>query len=160
MGKREDMERLHRLHDGELDAEARAAVEAGLSDDDRARLAAMDELGAALRHTASAEADGFDVADAVMAAIGKQATAPLPAPTPITSARRWRARAIWASTAATLAAAAAAALFLVTRPAIPPHGDACSIESLEVSGEQATVLDLTDAHGHDTGTVVWLDEED
>ncbi|MSP62967.1 MAG: hypothetical protein EXR72_22055 [Myxococcales bacterium] len=161
-----DPRRLHRLHDGDLAADERARVEAGLSDEDRARLAAIEQVGAALRNTLEAEAAGFDIAAAVMARLpASPATAGV---TPISAARSWRSRArgvlgsrsVWLSTA--VAAAAAVLLF-----ALPWGGgvaeaatDECEIESLEVTGASATVLRLPATRGEGTSTVVWLDEEE
>lgn len=154
MRTKEDDRRLHRLHDGELEVGARAAVEAALTDEDRVRLAALDDLGRAIRDTLSAEAEGFDVAAAIMAAL----------PTPLGSAKRSRmrvvmaSRAMWASTL--VAAAAAMALWVAPWRGESVSSDGCQIESIEVSGASATVLNLPDALGKPTGTVVWLDEEE
>jgi hypothetical protein len=67
-------------------------------------------------------------------------------------------RMVWASGAA--AAAAVFAIYLGGgMRAIASNG--CEIESLEVTGATATVLQVPSAeHGDDTTTVVWLDEEE
>lgn len=159
---------LHRLHDGELPAAERASAEAALVEEDRARLAAMAEVGAAIRNTLAVEAAGFDVVAAVMAALPEgeagRAVADRAVPIPIGSGRRSRLRAVAASRAvwvSTLAAVAAAALLLVApwRGEVLPT-DGCQIEALEVSGASATVLTEQGAHGQPSGTVVWLDEEE
>ncbi len=150
MGKYDD---LHRLHDGELSAEERHAFESALDDDARARLAALGDLGSALRNTFEAESEGFDVAAAVMKKLE-------PARPPSLWARMAAAvrsyRMVWIPG---IAAAAIVAVFYIG-PWRTVVTDECDIESLEVSGAAATVMKVPDPHGDGTSTVIWLDEEE
>jgi hypothetical protein len=149
MGKHDH---LHRLHDGELSDEERRTVEGALDDDGRARLAALGDLGALLRHSFAAESEGVDVAAAVMATVSQ--------PRPSLWRRLLNAvrsyRMVWIPG---LVAAAAVAVFYLSpwRGAVTNE---CEIESLEVTGASATVLKLPDSGSDGTSTVIWIDEEE
>jgi anti-sigma factor RsiW len=149
-----DGELLHRLHDGELDATERAAVEARLDDVARARLRALAEVGEALRNTVSAEVEGagaLDLWPGIEAQLRPAKVLPF-------HRRLLRGRMpVWISTVAAAAAALAALLFSAGKPGVPTNG--CDIESLEVSGAAVTVLKMEDVPGHSPATVVWLQEE-
>lgn len=160
-----DEERLHRLHDGELTDEQRTAIEGGLDQRGRDRLAAIGEVGEALRSALEGEVAALppiDVWGAVARRIAAEAPKPKAAERPGLLSRLWAALAeykmVWASGAA--AAMAVFAIYLGGgMRAVASNG--CEIESLEVTGATATVLQLpTGEHGDDTTTVVWLDEEE
>jgi hypothetical protein len=161
-----DEERLHRLHDGELTDEQRAAIEPGLDERGRAKLQAIGEIGAALRSAIEGEAaavpGGFldGVWAKVEAGIGAPAKAKAERPGLLTRMGRALAeyKMVWASSA--VAAAAVFAIYL-GGGMHPAQSNGCEIESLEVSGATATVMKLpTTDHGDDTTTVIWLDEEE
>jgi anti-sigma factor RsiW len=143
-------EALHRLHDGELGAEERARVEAQLGEEDRLRLQAIAELGEAVRNATAAPLEGFDAWAAVERQIAPARVLS------ITERLRRRRAPMWISTALAVAAAAAF-LFLPRSPGAPSNN--CDIESLDVTGGNATVMKLDDPHGGGTTTVVWLQEE-
>ena len=137
---------LHRLHDGELDPAERGRVEAGLDEESRGKLGALDDLGGLLR-AAYGDAGGVDVWPAVQREIARGKVVPL--------RRRFGRGSIVASTLA-VAAAAAAALFLLPGGGHPSND--CVIDELEVSGASATVLRLDDDKHGGTTTVLWLEE--
>jgi anti-sigma factor RsiW len=160
MGKRED-EQLQRYFDGELQPEERAHVEAGLSEDDQLRLAALGEMRELLRHTLQAESAEIDLWSALQ-----------PHVVPANDLERARARRqlpkwlrgrMTGFSAGFTALAAAAALLLVFRPWHSRHADNdCDILSLETSGSVATVFSVSDVpHGGDgPTTVIWTEEQD
>lgn len=167
-----DPRRLHALHDDELPLDERPAVEAALDADDRERVAAIDQLGEALRNTFAAETPDLDVWAAVERGIAATA-APSPAEAPPAPEqtrgailqfeprlRRAGRRSVWAPVL--MAAAAAIALLIAPWREQPAAAatDHCEIESLEVTGALATVFEEPDATGRSTATVVWLDEEE
>ena len=151
-----DAELLHRYHDGELAAEERAGVEARLDDDARARLAALDDLGAAVRHTVAARAsegpDGsilhFDAWSAIEREIESKKVVSL------SDRIRRRRVPIWISSVA----AAAAAMLVVFGPWGTSAGlaNGCEIESVEAEGANVAVIKMPG----DQMTVVWVSHED
>lgn len=159
-------ERLHRYHDHELTDDERRQVEATLDDHDRQRLEAIAELGTLLRHTAEAErreAGELDVWSGIQTALAPPPGLPAAGGQVIPFGRRVRRslnhhRAAWASMA--MAAAAAALLLVVPWRGAPMASDNCTIESLEVTGAAATLLEVPDSSGQGTLTVLWLDEEE
>jgi anti-sigma factor RsiW len=156
MGKAED-ERLQRYFDDELSPAERAAVEAGLTDDDRLKLAALGEVRGLLANALSAESAEVDLWPLVAGGIG----APM-GKAEARAHRRWGLRAHPASWSAGLMAMAAAALLFVFQPWHAQPGNRCDIESLETSGSVATVFRLSDMphRGDGTTTVIWTEEED
>ena len=166
MMDRRHAEQLHRYHDHELTDEERRQVEAELDGDDRLRLEAIAELGALLRHTAEAErreVGEVDLWSGIQAALAQAQSLPAAGGQVIPFGRRVRQsvgrhRAAWASMA--MAAAAAALLLVVPWRGAPTASDNCTIESLEVTGAAATLLEVPDSSGQGTLTVLWLDEEE
>jgi hypothetical protein len=139
---------LMRYHDGELDAEERRAVEAALDDRARATLAALGDLGLAVRGALTVE-DSVDVWAGVAGKIGGG---------PLARLRKAMAayRSIWIPALA--AAAVVVAIYAGPWRRVVTNG--CDIESLEVSGAAATILKVPTAEkGDDTTTVLWLEEE-
>lgn len=160
MGKRED-ELLQRYFDGELEPDEKARVEAGLTEDDQLRLAALGEMRDLLRHTLTAESAEIDLWPALQAQVAPtndlvQARARRQLP-------KWMRGRMTSLSAGITALAAAAALLLVFRPWHAPHsGNACDILSLETSGSVATVFSVNDVpHGGDgPTTIIWTEEQD
>ena len=156
-----DARRIHRLHDGELDAAERAAAEEALQPADREGLLALGELREALRNTLDVEVGLVDVWAAVERGIAAAAPAePAGRVLPL-SPRLKRAHRRSSFVPALLAAAAAIVLLLAPWRERPAEAatDNCAIESLEVTGALATVIEIPAVNGRDTTTVVWLDEE-
>jgi anti-sigma factor RsiW len=155
MGKAED-ERLHRYFDGELGPQERAEVEAGLTDEDRLKLAALAEVRGLVAGALKAEAADVDLWSGLEARLGPRGAASA-------GRRRWGLRARPGSWSAGLMAMAAAALLFVFQPWHPRHPDNdCDIVSLETSGAVATVFRMNDMphHGDESTTVIWTTEED
>ncbi len=157
MGKAED-ERLQRYFDGELSSQERADVEAALSEDDRLKLAALDEVRGLVANALLASAADVDLWPALekeLAGGGKAAAK---------ARRRWGLRAHPASWSAALVSAAAAAALLFFVPpwhsAHPQNG--CEIESLETTGAVATVIQVDDEphRGDEPTTIIWTTEDD
>jgi anti-sigma factor RsiW len=152
--KRMDPERLQRYFDGELDAEERRRVEAELTDEDRARLAALEELSALVGGTLGAEAAEVDLWRGVEAGIKKARV------------RRWRervgSRARRTTAGAGILVAALATLLFIFKPWHPAHPENdCDVESLEVDGAMATVISVHGAPHASDGptTVIWTEED-
>jgi anti-sigma factor RsiW len=157
MGKPED-ERLQRYFDGELTPEERAQVEAGLSEDDRLRLAALGEVRGLVANALTAEAADIDLWPALEKKLAGGGKAEAKA------RRRWGLRAHPASWSAGLvSAAAAAALLFFVQPWHSGHPqNGCDIESLETVGAVASVIHMDDAphNGDEATTVIWTTEDD
>lgn len=139
-------EKLLRLHDGELGDEESESLRAELSAEEREKLAALDELGGLLRGALGAEAEEAKV-DLWSGLEGRLAERPPPA-----------RRRSWAPLMAIATLAAAALALVLLRPAAAPSNHA-EIESLEVAGAMATVLEVPDDRG-DSTTVIWMDHEE
>jgi anti-sigma factor RsiW len=157
MGKADD-ERLQRYFDDELAAAERAQVEAGLSDEDRLKLAAMAELRGLLTNALTPEAADIDLWSAIAPAVELPASK-----AELKAQRRWGMRAHPASWSAGLATAAAAALLFVFQPWHPSGpGNGCDIELLETSGAMATVIALgeSNSRGAEAPTLIWTEEQD
>lgn len=148
-------ELLHRLHDGELPAGERAAIEASLDDEARLKLGALSDLGTLLRSTAAVEdaplVERFDA----WPAIEKQIAAGK-----VLSFRGRLARhriPIWVSTLVAAAAVFAVLLSPLGGRRAAPNG--CDIEDLVVTGADVTVMKMADGKGEGGGTtVVWVHE--
>src|SRR5262245_55534472 len=138
---------LHRYHDGELELAERARVEASLDETSREKLAALDELGGALRGLYQGQAAEFDAWPAVERGIASAKVVPF--------TRRLRSRsAMWISSVA----AAAAVLAVVVLPRGGQPSNDCDVDELEVSGAVATILKLDDDNHGGSTTVVWIEE--
>jgi anti-sigma factor RsiW len=155
MAKREaSSDTLQRYFDGELPEAERRAFEAALTDDDRERLAALSEMRGLLRNTLAGASAEVDVWPGIELEVARQAK------------RSWRerlsARRILGTSAAGMLLAAAAAFLLIVKPWHPAHpSDNCDVESLEVSGGLATVLQMHDTpHSGDATTIIWTTEEE
>lgn len=140
---------LHRYHDGELDAAERARLDASLGGVERDKLAALDELGGALRSVYAGQAADFDAWPALEKAIAAEKVVPM--------ARRPRRRGMmWLSSLTAVAAAAAMLLVFVPRGSHPSND--CEVDEIEVTGAVDTILKLDDDdHGGST-TVLWIEE--
>jgi hypothetical protein len=168
MGKAEpkaEEARLQRYFDNELSPEERAAVEAGLTEDDRLKLAALGEVRGLVANALSAEAAEIDLWPALEKQLaGGAAVMTGGGKAEAKARRRWGLRAHPASWSAGLASmAAAAALLLVLQPWHPAHAqNGCEIESLETYGAVATVMQMDDAphRGDEATTVIWTTEDD
>lgn len=140
---------LARYLDGELSPAERSELEAQLNDDDRLRLAALGDVGAAVRAALEGEAAQVDLWPSVQAWIER--------------ARRnawWRrARRPGVLGAGLLAVAAAVMILLAPLKRVPPTNE-CDIESLDVAGVQATVFKIPDStRAGLTTTIIWTEEE-
>lgn len=141
---------LHRYHDGELDAGERARLESDLDGEGRDKLAALGELGGALRAVYQGQAESFDAWPSIEKAIAAEKVIPI--------ARKPRRRGMmWLSSLTAVAAAAAMLLvFAPGRGAHPSNG--CDVDEIEVTGAVDTILTLDDDdHGGST-TVLWIEE--
>jgi anti-sigma factor RsiW len=161
MGKTEPHDvRLQRYFDGELTPEERAEVEAGLTEDDRLKLAALGEVRGLVANALSAEAAEIDL----WPALEKQLVHGQGGKAETKARRRWGMRAhpaSWSAGFASLAAAAALLFFL--QPWHSAHAqNGCEIESLETYGAVATVINMDDAphRGDEATTVIWTTEDD
>ena len=164
MGNQHD-ERLQRYFDGELAPEERARFEAELTADDRERLAALDEMHALVAGALEGAAADVDLWGAIEGQV-RAASLPAPGTTSIKSAaRRGRDRARGRrlfGTGAGLVLAAAATLLLFMYPRHPNHPtNGCDIESLEVAGAVATVIQVADEPhpGDGDTTIIWTEED-
>jgi anti-sigma factor RsiW len=161
MGKREDNELLQRYFDGDLPPDERARVEAGLTEDDQLRLAALGEMRELLVNTLTTESAEIDLWPALQAHVAPshdlaraRAKRQLP---------KWMRSRMASFSAGVTALAAAAALLLVFRPWHAQHSDNdCDVLSLETSGSVATVFNVNDVpHGGDgPTTVIWTEEQE
>lgn len=165
MGNEHD-ERLQRYFDGELAPEERARFEAELTADDRERLAALGEMRALVAGALEGAADGVDLWSAIEGQVMASSLPPGGTSTKRASAARrlrdrGRGRRLFGTgTGLLLAAAATLVLFLYPRhPNHPTNG--CDIESLEVSGAVATVIQVADEPhpGDGDTTIIWTQED-
>jgi anti-sigma factor RsiW len=159
MGKADD-ERLQRYFDGEMPAEERARVEAGLTDDDRLKLAALGEVRGLVANALRAESADIDLLPGIDAALRGGGTGAGAAA--LKARRRWGLAAHPASWSGGFLAAAAAVLLLVFQPWHSAHAqNGCDIESLESNGAVVAVFRLGDTpHKSDESTTVIFTEED
>ncbi len=157
MGKPQD-DLLQRYFDDELGAEARAAFEAAMTDEDRERLAALAEMRALLVSTLDAEAADVDI----LAGVERKLGLPKKKKAAVRGWRdRVRGRTFLGTSAGLLMAAAAAFLFMLGPWQAEHPTNNCDVEHLEVSGSTATVLTVNDvAHTGDSTTIIWTTEED
>ncbi|MCS6914024.1 MAG: hypothetical protein RMK29_18645 [Myxococcales bacterium] len=133
-------EKLIRLHDDELEPAEAEELATQLTAVDRDKLHALDELRQLLRGTLRVESEGVDLWAGIQERLPRPAT-----------------RRLWAPVVAAMLCAAAL-LIVLLRP-IPAPTSHCVIESLEVAGAMATVLDIPDDRG-DSTTVIWMDHEE
>ena len=146
-----ERERLNRYFDGELPPAEREAFDQSADHETRQKLAALDDVRRAVKTTVDLQTADIDLVSSVGKALDKQA-----------AQRAWRRRARVASPLlARAAVAAAVAIWLRPVPTLPPAvatKQAATIESLEVEGALATVLDVDDEQG--AATVIFIDEDD
>lgn len=163
-------EKLQGLHDAQLPVAEAQALRAELTDEDQQKLAALAELDAALGYALKAEVD--EHADLADLWAGLEAKLPQAAPVRLTTVagaaareagpggkvlpmrRRW---AMPATAMAGLLAMAAVFLFFVWPTARPSNS--CDVESLEVAGGSALVMQVPGEHG-DATTVIWMDHQE
>jgi anti-sigma factor RsiW len=160
MGKRED-ELLQRYFDGELAPDERARVEAGLTEDDQLRLAALGEMRDLLVQTLTAESAELDLWPSLQAHVAP--TNDLARARTRRQMPKWMRGRMTSLSAGVTALAAAAALLLVFHPWQAQRSDNdCDVLSLETSGSVATVFSVNDVpHGGDgPTTVIWTEEQD
>lgn len=147
-------EELQRYFDGELsEAEARS-VEAQLTDIDRARLKALEEMRALLNAALDGEAAEVDVWSGVEAKLKEERAE---------ATRRWRERrrggrrslGLGLKSMAGFAAAMAAAFFVIVQPWPGGSRNDCSIETLETEGAIAAIFNDDDDNAP---TVIWSEE--
>ena len=152
-------ETLHRLHDGELDPDVRAATEASLDDGDRARLAVIGEIGQTLRHAVAGEvrARPAPSMDALWGAIEKQIQPAKVLPLHTRVTRALMRHPVWLSTSMA-AAAALAVMVAISQPGAAPS-NGCDIDSIDVTGASVTVMHVDTVHAPGSTTVVWLQED-
>lgn len=153
-------EKLHRLHDGELPPAEAEALRTELSDEDQGKLAALGELDTALSGALRAEADEHEID--LWSGIAAKLPAPVEAPRveqPRAPAKVLPLRRRWmpATAMAGLLAMAAAFLFFLWPTKRP--SDRCDVESLEVAGGSALVMQVPGEHG-DATTVIWMDHQE
>jgi hypothetical protein len=147
-------EKLHKLHDGELETAEADALRAELQAEQIHKLEALAELDQLLQGTLDAEVAAHPVD--LWAGIAAQ----LPAIRPLKEAAviPLRRRVAFRMTAATSALAVAASVLLWLRP-VPPVSNHCEVEELEVAGDNAAVLSVADDHGNET-TLIWFDHQE
>lgn len=164
---------LMRLHDGELSAEEAAELERSLSQEDRAVLGGLEQLGDVLRASEREELARFaGVADAVMAALEREQepakVVPLrprvEADPELPASRRRKGRSTPVVIAGlALAAAAATALWLSTPPPAPsaPLPVAAPVEpslpAQATSATPATVAELVEEDADPAATIEAVD---
>lgn len=157
MAKRD--EDLQRLHDGALPLAEAEALRSRLSDEDQQKLAALEELDGLLTDTLEAESEGIDLwagIEARLPAAPAEAAAPVKAPEGkvLPLRRRWAG-----PTTAVMGFLAMAATFLFFLWPQSRTSNHCEVESLEVAGGSAVVMQLPGEHGDDT-TVIWMDHQE
>lgn len=169
MATREEL--LSRLHDGELERDEVERLRASLSDEEQAKLYALQETSALLQNTLNAEAEGrkLDLWAALESQLPEMLEMPVERPEvaaqpveqraqapakllPFLRRRTVRVTAILSS----LAAAAAVMLLLRSQP---PQSNRCDIEELDVAGQSATVIAVPDEHGQETA-LIWFDHQE
>jgi anti-sigma factor RsiW len=143
-------DKVQEYFDGELEPEERARFEAEMTAEDRERLAALAEMRALLNATLDADAGPVDVWSGVARQLQHQK-----------AHRGWRRSRMFGGAASVFLAAAAALIFFL-RPWHPPHPENdCDVESLEVDGAYATVLQVHDVphEGDGATTIIWAEED-
>jgi anti-sigma factor RsiW len=141
-------DKVQEYFDGELEPAERARFEAEMTADDRERLAALAEMRALLNASLDADAGSVDIWSGVAKQIQRQKVH-----------RSWRRSRIFGASASLLLAAAAALIFFL-RPFSRSDND-CDVESLEVEGAYATVLQVHDIphEGDGATTIIWAEED-
>jgi anti-sigma factor RsiW len=143
-------DKVQEYFDGELDADERARFEAEMTADDRERLAALAEMRALLNGALEADAGEVDIWSGVSKQLQRER-----------ARRGWRRSRLFGG-AATMFLAAAAAFIFFLHPWHPRHPENdCDVESLEVDGAFATVLQIQDAphEGDGNTTIIWTEED-
>lgn len=175
MATREEL--LSRLHDGELEGDEAERLRATLSDEELAKLQALQETSALLQNTLNAEAESRkldlwsvlesqlpelpETSETLERVIPEVAARPVaerraePAPAKVLPFMRRRTVRI---TAVISSLAAAASLMLLLRSQ-PPQSNRCDIEELDVAGQSATVIAVPDEHGQETA-LIWFDHQE
>ena len=159
MASREEL--LCKLHDGELSPREADALRAELSPEEQQKLAALEDLHAALGTALAPDPgllEGLDLwagLESKLPSASSEGAAPVGSVTPITSA--WRRRSVRLT--AILGTLAAAAGVLLMLRATPAPSNRCDIEELEVAGENATVIHIPDEHGRETA-LIWFDHQE
>lgn len=160
MAKRD--EDLQRLHDGALPLAEAEALRGQLTDEDRQKLAALEELDGLLTDTLAAESEGVDLWAGIEARLPAAPVTTVTAPAPVKAPegkvlplrRRWAV-----PTTAAMGVLAMAAMFLFFLWPQTRTSNHCEVESLEVAGGSAVVMQLPGEHGDDT-TVIWMDHQE
>lgn len=145
---KEHDQKLQRLHDGELAEEEGRALRASLAAGDEEKLAALAEVDELMREALLAEAEGVDLWAGIEAGLPAAQAAPRPGRRRLTTAVT--------AVATALAMAAAFVVWIVPGPKQTNH---CEIESLEVAGAMATVLEIPGEAG-DSTTLIWMDHKE
>ena len=162
------LERLGRLHDGELEPHEAERFRAQLTDEDEQQLAALREVDEVLVNTLTEEAASakLDLWASIESKLPEETAAPVePAAQrphqpesghgkvlPFLRRRAVRVTAILSSLAA------AAGLMLLLR-SHPVQTNRCDIEELDVAGQSATVIAVPDEHGQETA-LIWFDHQE
>ena len=132
---------LQRLHDGELSATDATRVRASLSEEDRVRLSAMEEVGSALREHLGKQADDakLNTWTAIAGRLDEKGAEVV----------RLRRRRWMRPVAAAVAVAAAAALFFFWPQG--SLGSGAQVESIDFGEESGLLFQLHDSNT----TVIW-----
>ena len=146
-----ERERLHRYFDHELPEAERKAFEDSADHEVREKLAALSELRHAVKTTVDLQTANIDLVSGVERALARQE-----------SQRTFRRRARIASPLVALVAAAAAVMIWLRPTPIAPmtRQEPAAIESLEVEGALATVLELDGDEKNSPATVIFIEEDD
>jgi hypothetical protein len=167
---KEHDQKLQRLHDGELTEEEGRALRAslGASPADEEKLAALAEVDALVRGALLTEAEGVDLwggiearlpaAGGTTAAADGDGGGAVGSPQSASRPGAGRRRLSMAVTAAATALAMAASFIVWLVPG-PRQTNRCEIESLEVAGAMATVMEIPGEAG-DSTTLIWMDHKE
>jgi hypothetical protein len=146
---------LCRLHDGELEAGEAGTLRSQLTDEEMQKLHALAEVDALIANTLTAEAQAYEL-DLWQEISAKLPVAPsAPAKSKVLPFLRRRTVQV---TAILSTLAAAAGLVFLLRPAAYPSNH-CDIEELDVAGQNATVISVSDENGHETA-LIWFDHQE
>lgn len=152
-------QKLSRLHDGELEPAVAAALRAELTDEDQQKLQTLAETSKLISNTLSAEAEArpldlwADLEDKLVATAPALAARPAQGKIlPLLRRRTVRVSALLSTLAA------AAGLVVLLRPFAAPS-NRCDIEELDVAGQNAAVITLSDGQGRET-SLIWFDHQE